>query len=711
MIVRTRLQAMLLFLLLAAGSAFAQTLQWATEPVAANGVPIAQDFASVQRWRHTSALDANGNLFIAGHGFASAACTIPDCWQQFLGKYGAADGSLQWRYSVATWSMLTGVALNASGDAFVSGQITHDGGISSHQFVARLSGATGAVMWQVEGIPGEPLTHADTLAVDIVVDAAGNPMVLGRLNGFAAVTKYSGDTGAVLWSVTPGADQASFQEPFGISLDRDGNLVGITYFGDPSRGDVPGSLIFKIDGATGGRIWATPWTWVRGEIRAFTLDGLGKPTIAGRGIAKFSHVDGTLNWQRTLSGDATPSTAYDVATASNGDILVTGTVGANSETVVTARLLSASGVTVWSAPLQGTDPAHANQIGKSVVVDANGDVLVAAQVFYPDSVDYELQTLLYRGGTGAILMSPRHAGGAAGGRAEANLELSIDGAAYTIGRFVRSDGTHLVALKYAEPPPPPSVNTLLGISTRMDVLTGDNVLIGGFVIGGSTPKTVIVRARGPSLGVAGALADPTLTLVPANGDPSIFNDDWGSASNAAQVQASGFAPGDAKESAILVTLNPGAYTAIVSGAGGTTGVAIVEVFEVDHPEVPLTAISTRGEVLTGDNVMIGGFIIPGSTPRTVVVRARGPSLTATGVAGALADPTLTLVPGNGDPSITNDDWGSAANAAQLQASGFAPGNAKESAILVTLNPGAYTAVLSGVGGTTGVAIVEVFAVQ
>jgi len=244
---------------------------------------------------------------------------------------------------------------------------------------------------------------------------------------------------------------------------------------------------------------------------------------------------------------------------------------------------------------------------------------------------------------------------------------------------------------------------LVAISTRTQVLTGDNVMIGGFIIGGSSPKTVVVRARGPSLGVVGALADPTLTLVPASG-PATLNDDWGTAANAATLAASGYAPADAKESAIMATLNPGAYTAIVGGVGNTTGVAIVEVYEMDHPEIPQVAISTRALVQTGDNVMIGGFIIQGSGPQTVVVRARGPSL---GVAGALADPTLTLVPSSG-PAIVNDDWGTAANAATLAASGYAPANAKESAILVTLNPGAYTAIVSGVGNTTGVAIVEVY---
>jgi hypothetical protein len=253
--------------------------------------------------------------------------------------------------------------------------------------------------------------------------------------------------------------------------------------------------------------------------------------------------------------------------------------------------------------------------------------------------------------------------------------------------------------------PATSIPRVFGISTRAGVLTGDNVLIAGLIIGGSSPKTVAVRARGPSLGVAGALANPTLTLVPAAGGPALTNDDWQTDANAGLLQSSGFAPGNARESAIHVALNPGAYTAIVSGAGGTTGVAIVEVYEMDHPEIPMIGISARGLVQSGDNVMIAGFIIQGSGPQTVVVRARGPSL---GVAGALANPTLTLVPAAGGPTLTNDDWQTDANAPALQASGFAPGNARESAILVTLDPGAYTAIVSGVGGTTGVAIVEVY---
>jgi hypothetical protein len=261
----------------------------------------------------------------------------------------------------------------------------------------------------------------------------------------------------------------------------------------------------------------------------------------------------------------------------------------------------------------------------------------------------------------------------------------------------------------------PGASRLGNISTRGRVLTGSDVMIGGFVISGATEKTVVVTAIGPSLtaaGITNPLFNPTLTLVRSSDGAIIAaNDDWGTAPNAAQIQAAGFAPGHPRESAVMMTLAPGAYTAIVAGAGNTTGVAIVAVYEVDHPETPLVNISTRGRVLTGNDVMIGGFIVQGSGPRTVVVTGIGPSLIAAGIANPLANPTLTLVR-SADNSVlaTNDDWGRAPNAAQIQAAGFAPANPAESAIMITLDPGAYTAILSGVG-TTGVGIIAVYTLQ
>jgi len=266
----------------------------------------------------------------------------------------------------------------------------------------------------------------------------------------------------------------------------------------------------------------------------------------------------------------------------------------------------------------------------------------------------------------------------------------------------------------AAPPPPDADPPRLGnLSTRAGVLTGEDVMIGGFVIGGSAPKTVAITATGPSLaafGVANPLANPQLTLVRSS-DQSILasNDDWQSDANAARLQASGFAPADARESGLLVTLAPGAYTAIVQGANGGTGVAVVAVFEVDHPEEPLANISTRAQVRTGEDVMIGGFVVQGSGPQTVVVSATGPSLAAFGIAHPLANPTLTLVRSADQAVIAaNDDWQDAPNAAQIRASGFAPSDPHESAVMVTLDPGAYTAIVSGTGSTTGIAVVGAF---
>jgi hypothetical protein len=256
--------------------------------------------------------------------------------------------------------------------------------------------------------------------------------------------------------------------------------------------------------------------------------------------------------------------------------------------------------------------------------------------------------------------------------------------------------------------------TLVNLSTRMQVGTGNDVLIAGFIIGGAASKTVVVTATGPSLaaaGIANPLANPTLTLVRSSDNAIIATtDDWGAAPNAPQIQAAGFAPANASESAIMMTLAPGAYTAIVAGAGGGTGVGIVAVYEVDHPEVPLANASTRGLVLTGNDVMIGGFVIQGSAPKTVVVRASGPSLAPAGIANFLANPTLTLVRSSDNAVVaTNDDWGTDVNAAQLRAIGLQPLDARESAMLVTLPPGAYTAIVSGAGGAVGVGTVEIFA--
>jgi hypothetical protein len=267
------------------------------------------------------------------------------------------------------------------------------------------------------------------------------------------------------------------------------------------------------------------------------------------------------------------------------------------------------------------------------------------------------------------------------------------------------------AFELQEVAPTPTPTEMLNISTRLRVLTGDNALIGGFIVTGSVPKRVIVRAIGPSLtnfGVSGALADPALELHGPGAFVTITNDNWRDTQET-EIQATGIAPSNDLESAIVATLPPGAYTAVVRGNNGSTGVGLVEAYDLDSAaNAQLANISTRGFVDSGDNVMIGGFILGnGSANARVLIRAIGPSLTAFGVPNALADPTLELHNNNGAIIAANDDWRDTQQA-EIEATGIPPSDDRESAIVQTLAPGAYTAVVRGKNNTIGVALVETY---
>ena len=261
-------------------------------------------------------------------------------------------------------------------------------------------------------------------------------------------------------------------------------------------------------------------------------------------------------------------------------------------------------------------------------------------------------------------------------------------------------------------PTPPGVSQPINLSTRMRVLTGDDVGIGGFIVTGTDPKQVLLRAIGPSLsgsGVPDPLADPVLELHGSNGFTTVTNDNWKDTQQKA-IEATGIAPTNDLEAAILVTLNPGTYTAIVSGKDNTSGIGLVEVYDLSQAVASkLANISTRGFVDTGNDIMIAGFILGAHTDDDrVIVRGIGPSLTP-GVPNALANPTLELRNASGTVLIMNNDWqDDAGQAAELTAAGLAPTNDLESGLAATLAPGVYTALLSGVDNTTGVGLVEVY---
>jgi len=253
----------------------------------------------------------------------------------------------------------------------------------------------------------------------------------------------------------------------------------------------------------------------------------------------------------------------------------------------------------------------------------------------------------------------------------------------------------------------------INVSTRLRVETGDNIGIGGFIITGNQSKQVLMRGIGPSLsqyGVANVLGDPIIELHDST-HAIATNDNWKDTQRSA-IQASGLAPQNDLESAILMTLLPGSYTVFVQGTNQSSGVALVEVYDLSPTDgSKLTNISTRGRVQLGDNVMIGGFILggDGGGSLTVLVRAIGPSLAQYGLQ-ALADPTLELHDGNGALIAQNDDWRSDQEQAIIN-SGFPPSDNHESAILATLAPGNYTAIVRGKNSTSGVALVEVFNLQ
>jgi sugar lactone lactonase YvrE len=267
----------------------------------------------------------------------------------------------------------------------------------------------------------------------------------------------------------------------------------------------------------------------------------------------------------------------------------------------------------------------------------------------------------------------------------------------------------------------PPTAQLTSISTRASVQTGDKVLIAGFILTGTDPKQVIVRGLGPTLGqppfnVPNVLADPTVDLHDSTSSIAT-NDDWQTAANANQIPTSpvDYRPPNSLESAILITLQPGAYTAIMSGKNSTTGNGLVEVYDLATSTFSqLTSVSTRGFVGTGDNRMIAGFITSGGNGSTqVVVRGLGPTLGQPpfNVPGVLADPFLTLVEPNG-MTVQNNNWKAtqqaAIQAASCSGSTCAPPNDLEAAILITVPPGNYTAILEGHDGGTGIGLVEVY---
>ena len=312
------------------------------------------------------------------------------------------------------------------------------------------------------------------------------------------------------------------------------------------------------------------------------------------------------------------------------------------------------------------------------------------------------------------------------GHAWANWNVIIPGTSETVGDHAMA----WIAALFANTSPPPTPtptppgpsptpspspiatpaqpDALLNISTRLQVRTGDSVLIGGFIVTGDTGKNILIRALGPSLAGAGVpkvLRNPEVELYDASGTLLAQNDDWTTLPPGTVPVDS--QPTDSKEAVIVASLSAGTYTAVLRGADGATGVALCELYDLSPNDASVRNISTRGDVGLGDNVMIGGFIIGGTTPTKVIVRAIGPSLAADGISGALADPVLELHDSAGSLIFRNDNWRNDQEQ-QIIDTTIPPADDRESAIVATLPPGTFTAIVRGANNTTGVALVEVY---
>jgi sugar lactone lactonase YvrE len=560
----------------------------------------------------------------------------------------------------------------------------------------------------------------------VAVDGAGsvyvadtNNYTVRKVSSGGVVTTVAGLAGSY-GSVDGTGNAARFSQPNGVAVDSGGNVYVADTFNYTIRKISPGGVVTTLAGLAGS-YGSADGTGSAARFYGPTgvaVDSAGNIYIADRynqAIRKISN-GGVVTTVAGLAGshgsaDGTGSAArfdepQDVAADSAGNLYIADT--GNS----TIRKIDSGGVVTTLAGLAGSSGSADGsgstaqfRFPEGVTVDSAGNVYVA---------DTGNHTIRKVSNAGVVTTVAGFAGSSGSGDGTGNA-VRFNGpsgvAADSAGNLYVADSLNntirvgsIVARAQTQ-----------NLSTRLKALSGDNVLIGGFIITGNAPKKVVIRGIGPSLPLDGAMADPVLQLHKPDGSV-VSNDNWkiddqSGQSQEATIRATTLPPSNDLESALVVTLPPGIYTAIVSGKDGRQGVALVELYDLEGTAVSqLGNISSRGFVDQGNNVMIGGFIVgpANAGSNRVMIRGIGPSLP---FSTALLDPVLELHDGNGALLASNDDWGDDADAADIQAVQLDPKDTRESALLRPLSPGAYTAILSGKGGTTGVGLIEVYNLQ
>jgi hypothetical protein len=694
------------------------------------------------------AIDSSGNAYVAGFtqstDFPVANAvqgTRGGVHDAFVTKLNAAGSAVVYSTYIggSDSDLCHGLAVDSAGNVYLTGstvstnfptvnavQGTIGGGGWSDAFVAKLNAAGSALVYSTY-LGGSRSEFARSIAVDSI----GNAYVTGYTESSnfptanalqvafagtadAFVTKFNAAGTALVYSTYLGGSNEDVGQ--GIAVDSAGNAF-VT--GSTTSNDFP--TVNPVQAVSGG-----------------DRDGfVTKLNAAGSAVVYSTYLGGSnLDFSNSIAVDSTGN-AYVTGTTFSTNFPTANalqSISSGSPDAFVTKFNAAGTAFVYSTYLGGSE----FDVGNGIAVDSAGRAYVAGYTIstnFPTANPF--QSSLGRAAFEDAFVTKLNAAGSAlvystylgGADRDIGNGIAVDtaGNAYVTGYtssrcFPTTAGAfdtswsfsdEVFITKISETAQQSTLtqcpSQLVNLSTRARVLTGESVLIGGFIITGNEAKHVIIRGIGPSLtNVPGALANPTLELFDSGQFLLGSNDDW--ITNRTEVEATGIPPSNDLESAIVKTLQPGAYTAVLRGQNNGTGIGVVEVYDLS-PETSsvLANIGSRGFVDTGDNAMIGGFIVGGNGPADtrIVVRGIGPSLASFGVANALQNPTLELKNANGATLMSNDDWqqGQPTDLNQLN---LAPTDSRESALLATLPPGNYTAILRGKDNTKGVAVVEVY---
>lgn len=564
--------------------------------------------------------------------------------------------------------------------------------------------------------PARPRVYA-TVPSDnsvIVIDTASLSVIKTIPIGSSPQGLAISADGSKLWVANSGSTT------FGIGIINLETLTTLPSYSTPS-------LPFDIKEGPGHRLYLTPKNQSGGMMQIDGDTGTFQKYLGGFEVYASGVIDVSPDRNTLFFGSrgSSPSTLarYDISTATPTLLQKTGNVGSNGAAI----RVSHNGQFLVYPNGSGNGSYNTYEIPTSNLSAINGSFNVGA---YPLSAAFSNDDSLVYHGTSSQsavkifntttfnqvgILPLGNASGTSGGYDSKDLIVDRSGRWLFVATSFFTNSGFSGDLRVFDIGPP----LLANIATRLNVGQGDNVLIGGLIITGNQPKKVAIRAVGPSLtqaGVPGALNDPMLELHDDTGAIIGTNDDWQSTQlggvitspQSSEIQSRGLAPSQPAESAIIAVLPPGNYTAIVRGKDNSTGVGVVETYDLDRTaDAKLANISTRGFVQGGANVMIGGTIVTGNASANVLIRAIGPSLADAGFANPLPDPTLELRDASGTLENSNDDWRTTQETA-IQNTGLAPNNNAESAILATVAPGAHTAIVRGKINATGVALVEIY---